>query len=69
MSQMNGRGPDGKGPKTGRGLGNCKQNPSEEMLSKLGIGQGKRRRADERSGEANRLKSGFGFLSFFKFLK
>ncbi len=43
---MNGRGPDRKGPKTGRGLGNCKPNPSEEMLSELGIGQGKRRRAD-----------------------
>ena len=67
MPQMNGSGPDGKGPKTGRGLGNCNQDSSGDLLSKLGIGQGKRRKADGRPGEER--KSRFGFFSFSKFLK
>jgi hypothetical protein len=60
MPKMNGSGPDGKGPKTGRGLGNCSKKSSVD-ITKLGIGQGKRRRAENISGEkSNRLR-------FFKF--
>lgn len=55
MSQMNGKGPKGKGPKTGRGLGNCKKTVSDET-AQLGIGQGKRRKSGGGKGKGKRLK-------------
>jgi len=58
MSQMNGTGPDGKGPKTGRGLGKCKDGSSNEESNKLGKGLGKRRRSGGGTGKGRRLKSG-----------
>lgn len=58
MPQINGTGPDGKGPKTGRGLGECKKNSSEEEKNKLGKGLGKRRRSGGGTGKGKRLKSG-----------
>jgi hypothetical protein len=45
MAQMNGTGPEGKGPKTGRGLGKCKKGSSSEETSKLGKGLGMRRKS------------------------
>ena len=57
MSQLNGTGPDGKGPKTGRKLGNCKKHSPEDLLSRLGKGEGKRRKAGGGKGEGRRLKS------------
>ena len=57
MPQMNSKGPEGKGPKTGRGLGRCKTtSPVEESI--LGKGLGKRRHSGGGQGEGKRLKSG-----------
>ncbi len=58
MPQMNGTGPEGQGPKSGRGLGKCKKNSPEELLSKLGRGLGKRRKSEGGPGKGKRLKSG-----------
>lgn len=55
---MNGKGPDGKGPGTGRGLGRCKKNSPEELQSKLGIGQGKRRRSGDGTDAGKRTGIG-----------
>ena len=41
---MNGAGPEGKGPKSGRGMGRCKKEPGKEDLSQPGRGQGSRRK-------------------------
>ena len=58
MPKMNGTGPEGKGPKTGRRLGRCKKNTSEELQSKPGKGPGNRRQAGGGRGEGKRLRSG-----------
>ena len=47
MPNKDGTGPEGKGPKTGRGLGNCsskendKENSSDDKVRGQGRGQGK----------------------------
>jgi len=56
MPQMNGTGPEGKGPKTGRGLGRCKNPTPEELNEKLGKGLGKRRKSGGGEGRGKRLK-------------
>ncbi len=56
MPKMNGTGPEGKGSKTGRGLGNCKKVPDEELIQKLGKGMGKRRKSGGGEGRGKRLK-------------
>ena len=56
MPKLNGTGPDGKGPKTGRGLGKCEKKPFEELLHKLGRGLGKRRKSGGGTGQGKRLK-------------
>jgi len=56
MPQMNGTGPEGKGPKTGRKLGNCKKTPNEESSFQLGKGMGKRRKSGSGKGRGKRLK-------------
>lgn len=53
---MNGTGPEGKGPKTGRGLGKCKKVPQEELMQQLGKGMGKRRKSGGGEGRGKRLK-------------
>ncbi len=54
---MNGTGPEGKGPKTGRGLGRCGKKMSPEALQeKKGKGMGKRRKSGEGEGRGKRLK-------------
>jgi len=56
MPQLNGTGPEGKGSKTGRGLGKCKDLPEEELREKLGKGMGKRRKSGGGEGKGKRLK-------------
>ena len=56
MPKLNGTGPDGKGPETGRGLGKCKKKPFEELLQKLGRRLGKRRKSGGGTGQGKRLK-------------
>ena len=58
MAQMNGTGPEGKGPKTGRGLGKCKKISAEEEINTLGKGLGKRRKSGGGLGKGKRLQSG-----------
>jgi hypothetical protein len=58
MAQLNGTGPEGKGPKTGRGLGKCKNNSTEEDINKLGKGLGKRHKSGGGTGKGKRTKSG-----------
>lgn len=53
---MNGTGPEGKGAKTGRGLGKCKKNSTEELNEKLGKGMGKRRKSGGGEGRGKRLQ-------------
>jgi hypothetical protein len=55
MTQMNHKGPEGKGPITGRKLGFCTgKEPNDESL--LGKGMGKRRKMDGSNGLGKRLK-------------
>lgn len=56
MPKLNRTGPEGKGPKTGRGLGKCEKHPFLELLEKLGKGLGKRRKSGGGTGQAKRLK-------------
>lgn len=58
MPKLNGTGPDGKGPETGRGIGTCHPVPEEEKLQKLGKGMGQRRKTGGGTGKGKRLKSG-----------
>jgi hypothetical protein len=58
MPQINGTGPEGLGPKTGRGLGKCKNEHSDEETNKLGKGLGLRRKSGGGAGKGKRLKSG-----------
>jgi len=58
MPQMNGTGPEGKGPKTGRRLGKCSTDSSKEETKKLGKGLGMRRKSGGGPGKGRRLKSG-----------
>ncbi len=46
MARLNGKGPEGKGSGTGRGLGNCFGNKNiTPGMYQLGQGMGKRRKA------------------------
>lgn len=57
MSNLNHKGPQDLGTKTGRMLGNCKK--SEEELTKqgeLGVGMGKHFNSQEGKGKGKRLK-------------
>jgi len=40
MPNRDGTGPEGKGPRTGRGLGNCGNNTARNNLSGQGLGRG-----------------------------
>ncbi|MCG2726139.1 MAG: DUF5320 domain-containing protein [Elusimicrobia bacterium] len=43
MPGRNGTGPDGKGPKTGRGMGNCGTNETDDVrnTNRQGLGRGR----------------------------
>ena len=53
---MNGTGPDGQGPRTGRGLGKCKDVSRNEQEKNIGKGMGKRRKAGGGQGMGKRLR-------------
>jgi hypothetical protein len=60
MAHLNHRGPEEKGPKTGRMLGNCKKTDKEKTLSKeyhLGKGLGRKRKGTCNDLGGNRNKS------------
>ncbi|PKP34758.1 MAG: hypothetical protein CVU00_05490 [Bacteroidetes bacterium HGW-Bacteroidetes-17] len=57
MAHLDHKGPENKGPKTGRKLGKCKTDVKSEF--EFGVGMGMKRRADNHSeGKGKRLKSG-----------
>lgn len=56
MPKMNGTGPNGKGPKTGRGLGECKKTSPEKEITNLGKGMGQRRKSGGGKGRGKRLQ-------------
>ncbi len=58
MPRINGTGPDGKGPRTGRKLGRCSDATDEEKLQKLGKGMGRKKHALCSEGKGKRLHSG-----------
>jgi len=59
MPRLDGSGPEGNGPKTGRKLGRCKKPEDWTGDKKLGTGLGKRRKSGGGEGRGQRLKSGF----------
>ncbi|NCD40788.1 MAG: hypothetical protein EOL88_01715 [Bacteroidia bacterium] len=54
MPRMNGTGPEGKGPKTGRRLGIGSDIPDDEKLRLLGKGEGKKRKSGGGQGRGER---------------
>lgn len=57
MSQMNSKGPENKGSKTGRKLGKCKKTEEElEDLGEIGIGDAKRHLSGGGVGKGKRLR-------------
>jgi hypothetical protein len=58
MPKMNGTGPEGKGPKTGRGLGRGRKNPGNEDTARPGRGSGKGRQNSGGRGQGKRLQGG-----------
>ena len=57
MPNLDGTGPEGKGKKTGRNLGQCSTASDEEKLAKLGKGMGLKRKSGGGKGQGNRLKT------------
>lgn len=57
MPHLDGTGPDGKASQSGRKLGNCVESTKEELLQRLGKGEGKRRHSGGGDGDKKRLKS------------
>ena len=57
MPRLNHTGPEGKGPGSGRKLGECMKTPDKEKLEKLGKGLGLKRKSGGGSGSGKRLKS------------
>jgi hypothetical protein len=58
MPRMDGTGPEGKGPRSGRKLGRCTQATDEERMQTLGKGMGRKRQSGGDAGEGKRRKSG-----------
>ena len=58
MPNLDGTGPEGKGTKTGRKLGQCGSASDEEKLAKLGKGMGKKRKSGGGEGQGKRLNTG-----------
>lgn len=54
MPGINGKGPEGKGPGTGRRLGRCKKNTNGGNLSGQGREAGDRRRGEGGQGKGRR---------------
>lgn len=58
MPRLNGTGPDGKGPGTGRKLGRCSDVNDDEKLQKLGKGMGRKKHSGCGEGRGKRLRGG-----------
>lgn len=58
MANMDGTGPEKKGPLTGRGMGRCRKVSAGEAVEKLGTGIGLRRNTGGGKGKGKRLRSG-----------
>lgn len=58
MPQLDGKGPEKKGARSGRGLGRCDTKADREALNKLGKGMGLKRKSGGGKGKERRLKSG-----------
>ena len=58
MPRLDGKGPEGKGSRTGRKLGKCSEATPEEKLEKLGKGMGRKRHAGGGKVKGRRLQSG-----------
>lgn len=58
MPKLNGKGPEGNGSKSGRGLGKCNKQDNKSLLESLGLGMGLKRKSGGGSGKKRRLKSG-----------
>ncbi|MCK9290526.1 MAG: DUF5320 domain-containing protein [Bacteroidales bacterium] len=56
MPRLDGTGPEGKGPQTGRGMGRCANPDRDQMLQTLGRGRGRRMRAEGGPGMGRRLR-------------
>jgi hypothetical protein len=57
MPHLNGTGPEGKGPKSGRKLGQCQKTVTENgETGELGKGMGKRRRSQDKGTEGKGLR-------------
>jgi hypothetical protein len=58
MPHLDHKGPTGKGPKTGRKLGSCHKNGSEQQeVGELGKGQGLRHHSGGGTGKGKRNQS------------
>lgn len=57
MPKLDGKGPEGQGPQTGRKLGKCSNASEEEKLKHLGKGMGEKRNSGGGKGMGKRLKS------------
>jgi hypothetical protein len=58
MPKLDGTGPEGEGPLTGRKMGKCREVSEHEKLDKLGKGVGVRRKTGGGKGQGKRFKSG-----------
>jgi hypothetical protein len=57
MAHLDHKGPEGLGPRTGRGLGNCRKQQNESQPeTPIGMGMGHRRHAGGGQGQGKRLK-------------
>lgn len=57
MSHLNHKGPEERGPKTGRKLGLCKKSETEDEVSgEMGKGMGLRRHVGDGIGKGKRIK-------------
>ena len=57
MPKMDGTGPEGKGSRSGRKLGECVDLVESEKLAKFGKGMGKKRKAGCGEGKSKRLRT------------
>lgn len=58
MPRLDKSGPEGQGPLTGRGLGNCSKLSEKEKLEKLGQGLAMRRQSGGGKGLGKRFRNG-----------
>lgn len=58
MPHLNGKGPEVKGPKTGRKLGKCSKTPEEIVtMGTIGQGMGLKRNSGGGQGKGRRIKN------------